>query len=70
MMKCSRCDSTNVWHFRMDSDWGSGGDYSPVNGGDYKDRPDIEVEVCENCWAIADNLLVPVASQSDAAEKP
>lgn len=60
LMKCSRCDSQNVWHFRMDSDWGSGGDYNEVNGDGYKDRPDIQTYVCENCWAIADNLVVAV----------
>jgi hypothetical protein len=50
----------------MDSDWGSGGDYSQVNGDEYKDRPDIEVDVCENCWAIADNLLIDQDPPVDA----
>jgi hypothetical protein len=58
-VKCARCDSENVWHFRMDSDWGSGGDYYMLNSPHYyKDRPDIEVNVCESCWAIGDNITV------------
>jgi hypothetical protein len=57
--KCVRCDSGNVWHFRLDSDWGSGGDYSMLNAPhDCKDRPDIEIAVCENCWAMGDNITV------------
>lgn len=58
-VKCARCDSENVWHFRLDSDWGSGGDYSMLNAPhDYKDRPDIAIDVCEGCWAMGDNITV------------
>ena len=58
VFKCSRCNSQNVYGFRLDQDWGTGGDYTPVNDNQDKERPDISIYVCENCGAQADDLVV------------
>lgn len=57
---CPYCGSKRIFHFRLDSDWGSGiGDYYPVNEqSEYVDddvdaeRPDIEILHCRNCGGV------------------
>ena len=58
IFKCSRCDSRNVYGFRLDQDWGTWGDYTPLNNCPDKERPDISIYVCEDCGAQADDLAV------------
>lgn len=55
--RCPKCGSRRLYHFRMDADWGTGGDLNRLNGpehykdGDPKDRHDIDIAVtiCARC---------------------
>ncbi len=60
---CPSCDSPRIGAFRLDSDWGSGGDWSIVNARDcytleqlrdfdHNMRPDVECYVCCNCYTV------------------
>jgi hypothetical protein len=41
MITCPRCSSTRVAYFRLDSDWGDCGSFSPANtDGRYEPHPD------------------------------
>jgi hypothetical protein len=66
---CPVCASPRVAHFRLDSDWGYGGDWSQVNADDaytefdlanFRDnqRDDIECHVCCQCGACFDRPLL------------
>jgi DNA-directed RNA polymerase subunit RPC12/RpoP len=60
-IKCPNCGSMAIGKFRMDSDWGSGGDwvqendndalYSKEDLADFENnrRPDIQCYVCCRC---------------------
>ena len=60
VIRCPQCGSAEVGHFRMDSDWVHGGDWTKVNRDDLytKDElrrfdsnewPDVECSVCCVC---------------------
>ena len=63
MQICPTCGSTRIGHFRLDADWGSGGDWFAQNepeseagyteldmeGFRQNERPDVECCVCCQC---------------------
>ena len=59
MVKCPNCGSTKIFRIRIDSDWGGGKEYYPVNAESeytkeeyamgYDDCPDVEINHCLNC---------------------
>ena len=60
MNECPNCKSKRIGYLRIDSDWGSGGDWSKVNEDcDYtqddldsfesNERPDVECYICIVC---------------------
>lgn len=59
-VKCAKCGSHRLFHVRIDSDWGDGGDFTRINPNDcYKptdpenyERIDIDYIVCFACGAI------------------
>ena len=68
--KCANCDSEELYSFRLDSDWGTGGDYCPVNeGGEDRERPDISTYVCHHCGATGDHLPVRVTEPQSGVER-
>ena len=57
---CPSCGSERIGYFRLDSDWGHGGDWSSVNPAesytkedihdfDGNERPDVSAYVCIVC---------------------
>ena len=43
MKICPNCNSTRIAHFRLDSDWGHGGNFDPSNvTSEYDPDPDAE----------------------------
>ena len=57
LQRCKNCDSPHLYRFRLDSDWGNGGSYSPVNpGSPEKDRPDVATLVCDVCGTVGDDI--------------
>src|SRR5271170_5899989 len=56
---CANCGSAELYHFRLDSDWGTGGDYSPINShSPEKERCDVATVVCDTCHACGDDLAI------------
>ena len=62
MILCPTCNSARIGTFRLDSDWGDGGDWYAANDAaeaeytdqdcisfDNNERPDIECHVCCEC---------------------
>jgi len=67
MIVCPSCNSSRIAHFRLDSDWGYGGDWYEANerddagytpddiaSFDENERPDISCKVCCACGACFD----------------
>ncbi len=60
VIRCPICGGTSIGHFRMDSDWGYGGDWNQVNtdenyeqtqlmGFRNNERPNVECNICCDC---------------------
>lgn len=66
MTICPKCNSFRIANFRLDSDWGDGGDWCAQNDDqgvyteddiksfDRNERPDIQCNVCCHCGACFD----------------
>lgn len=42
VLKCSKCGSKRLFHVRIDSDWGDGGDFTRLNADKYYNENDPE----------------------------
>jgi len=57
MRTCNTCDSTRIYWFRLDSDWGTGGDLTRLNPDEayLSNDPDMRTDIdldglwCMNC---------------------
>jgi hypothetical protein len=60
MKHCKNCGSTGLYNFRLDSDWGASGSFTPVNPGTPgRDRCDMDTFVCVSCYTVGDDICIP-----------